>query len=116
MCNRTGSCCAPWPCCNFGGRHCPAYGEETGGEAWNSFAVHYTPKHGSWLNRAEIEIGMFARRCLGNRENTRPDEARGDARAWKTNRERVKINWKFDRKAARRKFGYKKLSFRRSEN
>jgi hypothetical protein len=31
------------------------------------------------------------------------------------NRTRTKINWKFDRKAARRKFGYKKHSFRRSE-
>ena len=29
--------------------------------------VHYTPKHGSWLNQAEIEIGIFSRRCLGKR-------------------------------------------------
>ncbi|MGH9584519.1 MAG: transposase [Bryobacteraceae bacterium] len=34
-------------------------GEQVGGEIWDRFTVHYTPKHGSWLNRAEIEIGMF---------------------------------------------------------
>jgi len=32
------------------------------------------------------------------------------------NRERIKINWKFDRQAARRKFGYKRNSFKRSYN
>ena len=29
--------------------------------------IHFTPKHGSWLNQAEIEIGLFARQCLGKR-------------------------------------------------
>ncbi|MGB8479117.1 MAG: hypothetical protein WCE63_09775 [Acidobacteriaceae bacterium] len=29
--------------------------------------MHYTPKHGSWLNQAEIEIGLFSRQCLGQR-------------------------------------------------
>ena len=29
--------------------------------------IHYTPKHGSWLNMAEIEIGVLARQCLGRR-------------------------------------------------
>ena len=28
--------------------------------------MHYTPKHGSWLNQAKIEISLFARQCLGN--------------------------------------------------
>ncbi len=41
------------------------YGEELGTEVWDCFTVHYTPKHGSWLNQAEIEIGLFARQCLG---------------------------------------------------
>ena len=41
---------------------------------------------------------------------------RREARAWnrRMNRDRIKINWKFDRKAARRKFGYKRKSFKRS--
>ena len=29
--------------------------------------IHYTPKHGSWLNMAEIEIGVLARQCLDRR-------------------------------------------------
>ena len=36
-----------------------------GGEVWDRFTVHYTPTHGSWLNQAEIEIGIFSRQCLG---------------------------------------------------
>ena len=43
------------------------YGVELGTEIWDCFTVHYTPTHGSWLNQAEIEIGMFSRQCLGNR-------------------------------------------------
>ncbi len=43
------------------------YGKEMASEVWNCFTVHYTPKHGSWLNQAEIEIGIFARQCLGKR-------------------------------------------------
>jgi len=37
------------------------YGAEFGGEIWDRFTVHYTPTHGSWLNQAEIEIGIFLR-------------------------------------------------------
>jgi hypothetical protein len=41
-----------------------------------------------------------------------------ESRAWnrRMNRDRIKIDWKFDRRAARRKFGHKKNSFKRSEN
>jgi transposase len=94
------------------------YGKEMGSEAWNCFTVHYTPKHGSWLNQAEIEIGMFARQCLGKRRIPDLKTLRREARAWnrQMNRNRVKINWNFDRKAARRKFGYKTNSFKRSWN
>ena len=42
-------------------------GEEFGGEIWDAFTPHYTPVHGSWLNQAEIEIGLFSRQCLGKR-------------------------------------------------
>jgi hypothetical protein len=43
------------------------YGEEQGRRLWNRFTVHYTPKHGSWLNQAEIELSLYARECLGTR-------------------------------------------------
>ena len=93
------------------------YGAEVGGEIWDRFTVHYTPTHGSWLNQAEIEIGIFARQCLGTRRIPDLKTLRRETRAWnrRMNRDRVKINWKFDRKAARRKFGYKKKSSRRSK-
>jgi hypothetical protein len=93
------------------------YGIEVGTEIWDRFTVHYTPKHGSWLNQAEIEIGLFSRQCLGNRRIPDLATLRRESRAWnrRVNRAQLKINWKFDRRAARRKFGYKKNSFKRSK-
>jgi len=93
------------------------YGETAGNWLWNRFTVHYTPKHGSWLNQAEIEIGLFSRQCLGSRRIPDLKILRRQIRAWnrQMNRDRIKINWRFDRKAARRKFGYHKHSFKRSK-
>ncbi len=92
------------------------YGAEFGDEIWDRFTVHHTPIHGSWLNQAEIEIGMFSRQCLGRRRIPDLPTLRRESRAWnrRMNRAGTKINWKFDRKAARSKFGYKKNSFKRS--
>lgn len=91
-------------------------GEHFGGEVWDRFTVHYTPKHGSWLNQAEIEIGLLSRQCLGSRRIPDLKKLKREARAWnrQTNRKRTKINWTFDRKAARRKFGYKRNLYKRS--
>lgn len=93
------------------------FGPEMAAEVWDRFTVHYTPKHGSWLNQAEIEIGLFARQCLGRRRIPTLKMLRREAKAWnrRMNRSRVKINWKFDRRAARRKFRYKSKSFTRSK-
>ena len=93
------------------------YGGELGSQIWDRFTVHYTPTHGSWLNQAEIEIGIFAKQCLGKRRIPNLKVLRRHARAWnrRVNRARTKINWKFDRKAARRKFGYKKKLSKRSK-
>jgi transposase len=92
------------------------YGAELGAEIWERFTVHYTPKHGSWLNQAEIEIGILSRQCLGNRRIPDLKTLRREIQAWNRgmNRNRIRINWKFDRRAARRKFGYKQNSFKRS--
>ncbi len=92
------------------------FGAEVGDEIWDRFTVHYTPTHGSWLNQAEIEIGLFARQCLGKRRIPDLRTLGREARAWsrRINRAQTKINWKFDRKSARRKFGYRKNSFTRS--
>jgi hypothetical protein len=92
------------------------YGAQVGGEIWDRFTIHHTPTHGSWLNQAEIEIGIFSRQCLGTRRIPDLKTLRRESRAWnrRMNRDRIKIEWKFDRRAARRKFGYKKKRFRRS--
>src|SRR5215469_5256868 len=66
-------------------------------------------RHGSWLNEAEIEIGIFSRQCLGKRRIANLKTLGREAKAWnrRMNRDRVQVAWKFDRKTARRKFGYK---------
>jgi len=93
-------------------------GEEFGAEVWNRFTVHYTPKHGSWLNQAEIEIGLLSRQCLGARRIPDLKQLCREVRAWnrEVNRRRTRINWKFDRRAARQKFSYKRKSIKRSKN
>jgi hypothetical protein len=89
-----------------------AFGMEMGCEIWDRFTIHFTPKHGSWLNQAEIEIGLFSRQCLGRRRVPDLPSLRRETRAWnrRMNRDKVKINWHFDRRAARRRFGYKHKS------
>ena len=94
-----------------------AFGAKMAGEVWDRFTVHYTPTHGSWLNQAEIEIGLFSRQCLGKRRLASLKILKAESRAWnrRMNRNRVTIAWKFDRKAARKKFGYNCKSFKRSQ-
>lgn len=85
------------------------FGEEAGSWLWDRFTVHYTPKHGSWLNQAEIAISLYSRQCLGQRRIGDPAFLQQETRAWsrRVNRDRVKIEWKFTRQKARQKFGYK---------
>jgi transposase len=93
-----------------------AFGREVGGEIWGRFTMHFTPTHGSWLNQAEIEIGMFSRQCLGTRRIPDLETLRRESRAWnrRMNHDGIKIHWRFHRRAARRKFGYKGKCFKRS--
>ena len=58
------------------------FGGKMAAEVWDRFTVHYTPTHGSWLNQAEIEIGMFSRQCLGKRRIPTLTILRAEARAW----------------------------------
>lgn len=66
--------------------------------------IHYTPKHGSWLNIAEIELSALAGQCLNRRI---PDLAtmQNQLRAWETDRnhQQCKINWQFTTADARTK-------------
>ncbi len=85
------------------------YGEKEGKKIWERFEVHYTPKHGSWLNQAEIAINVYARQCLGKARIPNIETLRKKTLAWNkfANRKKVTINWKFSREKAREKFGYK---------
>ena len=84
------------------------YGEQRGRALWQRLTPHYTPKHGSWLNQAEIAISLYARQCLGNRRIPDLSVLQEQTRAWdaRMNRQRTTIEWKFDRSAARKTFRY----------
>ena len=60
---------------------------------------------------------VFSRQCLGSRRIPDLKSLRREAKAWnrRMNLDRIKINWKFDRTAARRKFDYKRQAFIRSK-
>ena len=64
--------------------------------------VVYTPKHGSWLNMAEIELGILSRQCMGGRIPDRPTLA-DEVKVWQTdrNRSRAVIDWQFTTADAR---------------
>lgn len=63
---------------------------------------HYTPKHGSWLNIAEIELSILTRECLGRRIPT-PDALAAELAAYERRRNRAAepIRWQFTAEKAR---------------
>lgn len=68
---------------------------------------HHTPKHASWLNMAEIEIGVMSRQAIKGRMPTET-YLKKQITAWarRRNRLRATINWSFTKKDARTKFKY----------
>ena len=64
--------------------------------------IHYTPKHGSWLNMAEIELNVMTRQCLSRRIDS-IDLLRSELTAWEVerNQELAKIKWHFQTADAR---------------
>jgi hypothetical protein len=69
---------------------------------WDKFEFVYTPKHGSWLNMAEIELNVLTGQCL----NRRIDDLKvvmKETRAWQElrNNKNAKINWQFQIENAR---------------
>lgn len=64
--------------------------------------IHYTPKHGSWLNIAEIELNVMTRQCLSRRIAS-IDVLRSELSAWTNERNngKSKVNWQFTTKDAR---------------
>ena len=93
-------------------------GQKQADYLWSRLKVHYTPKHGSWLNQAEIELSLISRQCLGKRRIPALKALQSEIRAWnrQANRQKLCIQWNFTRKKARLKFGYIKNLSRRSKN
>jgi hypothetical protein len=64
--------------------------------------IHYTPKHGSWLDMAEIELGILSRQCLDRRLGTIEELVR-EVSAWEADRNarQSKVTWRFTNSQAR---------------
>ena len=79
-----------------------AFPPEKAKALWNQFEFVYTPKHGSWLNIAEIELNVLTGQCL----NRRIDDikvVRNEVAAWQKfrNNKNAKVNWQFTTEDAR---------------
>lgn len=70
----------------------------------HTLEFHYTPKHGSWLNMAEIEFAALSRQCLDRRIDSF-EKLEHEALAWQDNRNQnaTKVNWSFTTEKAREK-------------
>ena len=81
-------------------------GERAAAKLLRRVQFHYTPKHASWLNMAEIEIGILSRQCLDRRISNR-ELLQSEVDAWQQarNEENRTIEWKFTRQDADRKLG-----------
>ncbi|MDZ7630305.1 MAG: IS630 family transposase [Gemmatimonadaceae bacterium] len=86
------------------------FGPAEGARLWARLTVHYTPKHGSWLNQAEIALSLVSRQCLGSQRIAQLPALQRQVRAWtaRANRRHTTIAWRFSRKGTRQTFGYEK--------
>jgi len=86
---------------------------------WRSFVlilisqhIYYTPKHGSWLNIAEIELSVLNSQCL-NRRIASAEQMRQEVASWQAERNNrgTPVNWRFTTEDARIKLThiYQKL-------
>ena len=79
-----------------------AYDPATARSLAARLAIHYTPKHGSWLNMAETELSVLSRQCLDRRIESKEIMAEEIA-TWEKNRNEActRINWRFTTTDAR---------------
>jgi hypothetical protein len=70
----------------------------------NLFEFHYTPKHASWLNMAEIDLSALSRQCLDRRIGDM-EILESEAKAWERerNEKKIMIQWRFTTNDAREK-------------
>lgn len=80
-------------------------GEKEGAKIARKIEWHFTPKHASWLDQAEIEIHSLEQQCLNRRI---PDfhTMQSEVSAWvkKRNQDKCSINWQFTREKAKERF------------
>jgi len=71
-------------------------------EPAEAIEIHYTPKHGSWLDMAEIELGILSRQCLTRRIESM-EKLKKEVNSWQMirNTAEAKVNWRFTTEDAR---------------
>lgn len=80
-------------------------GEKEGSKIARKIEWHFTPKHASWLDQAEIEIHALEQQCLNRRiPNFHTMQSEVAACVKKRNQDKCSINWQFTREKAREKF------------
>jgi hypothetical protein len=79
-----------------------AFPPDVARRVWERLEVHYTPKHGSWLNMAETELGVMTKQCL-NRRIPEKDILVHEVAAWEQTRNtaRCRVDWQFTTHDAR---------------
>ena len=79
-----------------------SFSPEEAKRLWDRFDFVFTPKHGSWLNVAEIELNVLNGQCL-NRRIDEIEIVRQEAQAWQAYRDSLeaKVNWQFTNEDAR---------------
>jgi hypothetical protein len=79
-----------------------AFAPEKAKALWDRFEFVFTPKHGSWLNMAEIELNVLSGQCL-NRRIAEIEAMRSEVKAWESERNGMQagVNWQFTAEDAR---------------
>jgi hypothetical protein len=94
---------------------CDNYNTHTIGSLFRTFApneaadimsrleIHHTPKHGSWLNIAEIKLSALTRQCLAGRRIGDLETVRFETKEWERSRNsnQISVDWQFKAKDAR---------------
>ena len=95
--------------CSIISRHMPAalyevFAPEVAREVLRRLEFHFVPKHASWFNMVEIEIGVLGRQCLDRRMADR-NTLRREVEHWqrRRNAEGARVEWLFDVRCAREK-------------
>lgn len=92
---------------HFDGSFYKTFGKEEGDRILSRIRFHYTPKHASWLNMAEIELSVLSRTAIKGRIPTEEDLMLSTQRFERTrNERRATIQWKFTKNDARRAMKY----------